>query len=187
MAGERRSLPTYHFTSPTGEDCHPFDPNGAIFHRGRYHLGYIYQAGGRHSWGHVSSADLLRWCQHPPLLAPGPEGGIFSGNAFHDRRGRVVLAYHGLGDAATGYPAGNCLAVARDDDLDAFAKLAANPVMRDPGWDPHVWLDGDTCYAISGSNPREDRPAKTWHNSGRRDALRRSAGNRAGSRRRGLP
>ena len=29
------SMPIYHFTSPTGLDCNPFDPNGAIFYNGR--------------------------------------------------------------------------------------------------------------------------------------------------------
>jgi sucrose-6-phosphate hydrolase SacC (GH32 family) len=144
-------MPTYHFTSPTGRDCGPFDPNGAIWHRGRYHLGYIYQDGGQHYWGHASSADLLTWRVHPPMLAPGPDGGIFSGNAFVDQRGRVVLSYHGLAAGQT--PAGNCLAVAEDDDLNVFRKLAANPVMRNPGWDPHTWRSGDTYYSISGGNP----------------------------------
>lgn len=145
------AVPRYHFTSPSGHDCMPFDPNGAVYYRGRYHLGYIYQDGGRHYWGHASTADLLHWQLHPPMLAPGPEGGIFSGNAFLDARGRVVLSYHGLG--AGGHPAGNCLAVAVDDHLDVFRKLPTNPVMKNPGWDPHTWLAGDTYYSISGGNP----------------------------------
>jgi beta-fructofuranosidase len=146
-------MPTYHFTSPTGRDCMPFDPNGAIFYKGRYHLGYIYQEGGRHFWGHVSSTDLVHWRMHPPMLSPGPESGIFSGNAFLDKKGRVVLSYHGLGDAAAKVPAGNCLAIAQDDDLDVFRKLEANPVMKNPGWDPHTWQENGTYYSISGGNP----------------------------------
>ena len=55
----KAAMPTYHFTSPSGLDCSIFDPNGAIFYKGRYHLGYIHQEGGRHLWGHVSSTDLV--------------------------------------------------------------------------------------------------------------------------------
>jgi sucrose-6-phosphate hydrolase SacC (GH32 family) len=78
---------------------------------------------------------------------PGdPEDGIYSGNALVDRRGRVVLHYHGLN-------AGNCVAICADDELIHFRKLSANPVMTNPAWDPHAWLEGDTYYCISGGLP----------------------------------
>lgn len=152
-----KTRPVYHFTSPTGEDCQPFDPNGAIFWRGRYHLGFIignHRECGKHFWwGHVSSTDLVHWKLHPPMLSPvpgEPEEGIFSGNAFVDRKGRVAIHYHGLG-------AGNCIAVNDgDDDLDSFVKLSANPVMTDPGWDPFGWLEDDVYYSISGTEPPSD-------------------------------
>jgi sucrose-6-phosphate hydrolase SacC (GH32 family) len=144
------TMPRYHFTSPTGLDCLPFDPNGAIFWNGRYHLGYIignYEQCTRHFWwGHASSTDLIHWRQHPPMLGPSPgdpDVGIFSGNAFVDKRGRVVLHYHGVN-------AGNCIAINEDDELNHFRKLDANPVMKEPGWDPFGWLEGETYYSISG-------------------------------------
>lgn len=152
----REAMPTFHFTSPTGQDCMPFDPNGAIFTKGRYHLGYIYQEGGKHFWGHASTPDLIHWQMHPPMLSPGPEEGIFSGNAFVDKQGRVVLSYHGVG---TG---GNCLAIAQDEELNVFKKLEANPVMKNPGWDPHTWLEGDTYYSISGGNPGSGKAASLY-------------------------
>ena len=40
--------PVYHFVSFEGR-CMPFDPDGAIFWNGKYHLCYIFQ-------------DELRWC-----------------------------------------------------------------------------------------------------------------------------
>ena len=44
----------------------PFDPNGAIFWKGRYHLFYIFQDARGHNWGHVSSTDLFHWpCAGP--------------------------------------------------------------------------------------------------------------------------
>ena len=153
VAGEPSAMPTYHFTSPTGKNCMPFDPNGAVFHKGRYHLGYIYQDHGKHFWGHASTTDLIHWQMQPPMLSPGPEEGIFSGNAFVDKKGRVVLSYHGLGLG------GNCLAVAQDDDLNVFKKLEANPVMKNPGWDPHTWVEDGTYYAISGGSPGSGQPA----------------------------
>jgi beta-fructofuranosidase len=156
------AMPAYHFTSPSGHDCMPFDPNGAVYFKGRYHLGYIYQEAGRHFWGHVSTTDLIHWQMHPPMLAPGPESGIFSGNAFIDKKGRVVLSYHGLGNDATKVPGGNCLAIAQDDDLNVFKKLPGNPVMKNPGWDPHTWLEGDTYYSISGGNPGSGNPASLY-------------------------
>lgn len=149
----KADMPTYHFTSPSGLDCSIFDPNGAIFYKGRYHLGYIHQEGGRHLWGHVSSTDLVNWQMHPPMLSPVPESGIYSGNAFIGKNGRVILSYHGLGDESTRHPGGNCLAVAQDDELNFFKKLEANPVMKNPGWDPHTWFEDGTCYSISGGRP----------------------------------
>lgn len=143
------NLPTYHFTSPNGADCMPFDPNGAIFWKGRYHLGWIYQNKGVHYWGHASSTDLNNWKIHPPMLFPkpgDPDQGIFSGNAFIDKKGRVAVHYHGCG-------AGNCIAFNADDELNVFKKLPENPVMKNPGWDPYGWLEGDTYYSISGGNP----------------------------------
>ena len=46
----------------------PFDPNGAIFWKGRYHLFYIFQDVRGHNWGHVSSTDLFHWRHHPTGL-----------------------------------------------------------------------------------------------------------------------
>ncbi|MFZ2654565.1 MAG: glycoside hydrolase family 32 protein [Victivallales bacterium] len=160
-----KHMPTYHFTSPTGLDCMPFDPNGAIFYKGRYHLGYIYQDDGRHFWGHASTTDLINWRMHPPMLSPDPESGIFSGNAFIDKNGRVVLSYHGLGDEATKYPGGNCLAIAQDDDLNVFKKLEANPVMKNPGWDPHTWFEDGIYYSISGGHPSSGKVASLYNST----------------------
>ena len=34
--------PLHHFIAPEG-NCMPFDPNGAVFWKGKYHLFYIFQ------------------------------------------------------------------------------------------------------------------------------------------------
>jgi beta-fructofuranosidase len=131
----------------------PFDPNGAIHWNGRAHLFYIYQDRGVHKFGHVSSVDLLHWRHHPTALGPtpdSPEKGIFSGNCFINKQGAATMLYHGV-------DAGNCIATSTDPQLEAWTKLAGNPIIPNPpqgaafaSWDPHGWLEGDTYYAIFG-------------------------------------
>lgn len=144
----------YHFVIPEGQAM-PFDPNGAIFWKGRYHLFYIFQDHRGHNWGHVSSTDLFHWRHHPTGLV----AGMFSGNCFLNKEGRPTMCYHQVGQ-------GNAMAVAVDDDLNEWKKLDSNPItpktkpgdpLRDKyrSWDPYGWLEGDTYYAIFGG----DRPA----------------------------
>lgn len=141
--------PGYHFTIPEGQGM-PFDPNGAIFWKGRYHLFYIFQDKRGHNWGHVSSTDLFHWRHHPTGLI----AGMFSGNCFINKEGRPTMCYHQVGQ-------GNAMAVALDDELNEWKKLDSNPITpkTSPGdpnhdkyrsWDPYGWLEGDTYYAIFG-------------------------------------
>lgn len=144
----------YHFVMPEGQAM-PFDPNGAIYWKGRYHLFYIFQDKRGHNWGHVSSTDLFHWRHHPTGLV----SGMFSGNCFINKEGRPTMCYHQVGQ-------GNAMAVAVDDELNEWKKLDSNPITpkTKPGdplhdkyrsWDPFGWLEGDTYYAIFGGN----RPA----------------------------
>ncbi len=146
--------PGYHFVVPEGR-CMPFDPNGAIYWKGRYHLFYIFQDQRGHNWGHVSSTDLFHWRHHPTGLV----SGMFSGNCFVNKDDRPTMCYHQVGQ-------GNAMAVALDDELNEWEKLESNPItpQTEPGdahhgkyrsWDPYGWLEGDTYYAIFGGK----RPA----------------------------
>jgi len=153
--------PRYHFIAPEGVAM-PFDPNGAIFWKGRYHLFYIFQdpelPEGGHCWGHASSADLLHWTFHPTALAPAegdPDWGIFSGGACVGLDGRPTIVYHGCG-------AGTCIATSDDDDLITWTKSPNNPVIPEPAegepgygvynvFDPHPWVEGDTAYVALGA------------------------------------
>ena len=152
------SRPGYHFATPEGI-ASPFDPNGAIYWKGRYHLFYIFQdkRSGKKSdhWGHLSSTDLFHWRQHPTGLLEG----MYSGNCFINKGGVPTICYHQLGQ-------GNAVAVALDDDLNEWKKLDSNPITpkTQPGdehhgkyrsWDPFGWLEGDAYYAIFGG----ERPA----------------------------
>ncbi|MCX5662676.1 MAG: glycoside hydrolase family 32 protein [Planctomycetota bacterium] len=151
--------PRYHFAVPEGIAM-PFDPNGAIFWRGRYHLFYILQDERGHCWGHASSADLVHWTHHPTALAPNPgdvDRGIFSGNAFVNLKGEATIMYHGVN-------AGNCVATSAEPELIHWTKPATNPIVRSPqkgepefgkyeSWDPHGWVEGGKYFAIFGGRP----------------------------------
>ena len=145
--------PAYHFVVPEGIAI-PFDPNGAIYWKGRYHLFYIFQDTqlGKRSdhWGHMSSTDLFHWRHHPTGLLEG----MYSGNCFINEDGVPTICYHQVGQ-------GNAMAVALDDDLNEWKKLDSNPITpktregdehheKYRSWDPHGWLEGDTYYAIFG-------------------------------------
>ncbi len=146
--------PCWHLTIAEG-NAMPFDPNGAIFKDGVYHLWHIYQAGNDlHYWQHLSSIDLFHWRWHSNPLKPNPgdpEKGIFSGNAFLANDGKVVMAYHGYQSG------GNCVAYSSDKNLDEWVKPKSNPIVN-PGWDPHEWVEGNTYYQISGGTPGGSHP-----------------------------
>ncbi|MBX3256988.1 MAG: glycoside hydrolase family 32 protein [Chitinophagaceae bacterium] len=157
--------PIYHFVAPEGHAM-PFDPNGAIYWKGKYHLGYIYQkyrAGKyEHVWGHAVSTDLFHWTLYPDMLniQDGDlEQGIFSGGTFLSKEGIPHIMYHGQGANA------NMVAYSKDDDLKAWKKFEGNPVLKTPAsddpfgnsgkytaWDPEGWYDqkAGCYYQISG-------------------------------------
>ena len=135
--------PGYHFTVPEGVAI-PFDPNGAIFWQGRYHLFYIFQdtRSGIKSdhWGHVSSTDLFHWRHHPTGLLEG----MYSGNCFLNEDGIPTMCYHQVDQ-------GNAMAVALDDELNEWEKLNSNPIT------PETW-EGDEhhgCLLYTSPSPRD--------------------------------
>ena len=81
------------------------DPNGCSFVNGRYHLFFQYNPDapvhGGIKWGHVSSADLLHWRQHPIALVNRPgeldEYGCWSGSVTDDA-GVPTAAYSAVAD-----------------------------------------------------------------------------------------
>ena len=153
--------PRYHFTVPEGFAV-PFDPNGAIYWKGRYHLFYIFQDSrlGKKSdhWGHISSTDLFHWRHHPTGLI----GGMYSGNCFLNGNGIPTMCYHEV-------DLGNSLAISEDDELNRWSKLNSNPITPDDSeveanksgrkspqrkgyrsWDPFGWYSSGNYYAIFG-------------------------------------
>lgn len=147
--------PSWHLTIAEGTGM-PFDPNGAIYKNGIYHLWHLYQDEGRQQWQHLSSIDLFHWRWHTNDLRPhagDPDEGIFSGNAFQAPDGNVVIAYHGVGTN------GNCVAYSSDKALNNWHKPQSNPIAL-PGWDPYMWYENGKYYMISGNIPvAEGKPA----------------------------
>lgn len=157
--------PIYHFASPEGIAM-PFDPNGGIYWKGKYHLGFIYQSlenGKReHFWGHGVTKDLFHWTLYPDMLDVKPgdiERGIFSGGTFMSREGVPHIVYHGEGSNT------NLIAYSKDNDLRKWTKFEGNPVVITPAkgsamegkyraWDPECWYDkkSDHYYQISGGD-----------------------------------
>ncbi|MBN8789547.1 MAG: glycoside hydrolase family 32 protein [Terrimonas sp.] len=177
--------PIYHFVAPEGHAM-PFDPNGAIYWKGKYHLGYIYQKlrNGKyeHVWGHAVSTDLLHWSLYPDMLDiknGDLEKGIFSGGTFLSKEGIPHIMYHGEGANA------NMVAYSNDDDLKVWKKFEGNPVLKTPdikdplnnkaeysAWDPEGWYDtkAGSYYQISGGkNPAlfRSKDMYTWQHLGR--------------------
>lgn len=155
------------------------DPNGPIFFGGRYHMFHQYnpQAAvwGNMNWAHATSPDMIHWSQEPIAISPtlgGPDqDGVFSGSAVLDK-GKPAMVYTGvappssdaeatLRDGVHTWRETQCLALAQDDDLRIWKKLA-EPVIAGPpegldvsGFrDPCLWREGDKWMLILGSGVR---------------------------------
>ncbi len=160
--------PTYHVLPPANWLN---DPNGLIQWRGQYHVFYQHNpfapVWGTIHWGHAVSRDLAYWRDLPIALAPTPGGvdadGVFSGCALDDD-GIPTVMYTGVtrppGLSRVELP---CLATSDDDDLRAWHKHPANPVIPAPpagldvlGFRDHsVWREDGQWYQVIGSGIRD--------------------------------
>jgi beta-fructofuranosidase len=132
--------PGYHFIAPDDmpRSGGPKDPDCAFYADGRYHLMYTYLNTKLNSYcmGHVSSGDLLHWRSHPDAIFPGPGkryGGTFSGGAFVDDNGTVLLTYFQIcGRPENREMSDDGVGIARsvDKKFDRWEELAANPVVK---------------------------------------------------------
>lgn len=95
--------PHFHLMPPSGWMN---DPNGPLFHNGRFHLFYQQLTTGVSwnygiIWGHATSTDLVHWEHLPPAIVPTPGGldanGCFSGCCVKDAStGLPVILYTGV-------------------------------------------------------------------------------------------
>ena len=146
--------PLYHIVTPEGI-CAPFDPNGALFWNGRYHLHTIVQTEKGHCWDHISSHDLVHWRHHGLSLEPGGvDEGIFSGGAFVDKDGVPTISYWGLGKNA-----GICLATSTDPDLGVWTKSPHSPAI--PQTAPGIF-EGNDGLVYGAADP-----SAVWMHEGR--------------------
>jgi len=115
------------------------DPNGLVFHQGRYHLFFQHNPEGLDhgniSWGHASSVDLLRWDQHAVAIRYDESEQIFSGSVVVDTHNSSALGRKGIAPMVAIYTS------ARTDDVQAqslafsidggesWSKYANNPVL----------------------------------------------------------
>ena len=122
------------------------DPNGPIFHNGKYHLYFQHNehdaSWGHIVWGHATSADLVHWELVSPILTKPPayeRGGAWSGSMF--KRGNDVVALYTCTDGK--FRNAQCEAVADDASLSSFTRSEQNPIIRDPpeGVPPYYFRD----------------------------------------------
>lgn len=136
------------------------DPNGMVFHDGKYHLYYQYNPfgifWGNMHWGHLESTDLVHWEEKPIAIAQKlVKSGIWSGGGFVDVDDASGLGRRTLFVAYTSQ-GGENIAFSRDGGL-SFTDLAENPVVKHRGRDPKIiwyqpeqkWVmavfDGEAC------------------------------------------
>jgi len=145
VAAQDPARPTYHLTQPLGLI---FDPCGAYFYGGKYHVfSYrnIFSLLQYSSLDHYVSEDLVHWTQWPigPWAdSPNDVFGIYLMNHFIDDQGIPRVLYTGQG---TG---GKFGVLARSDDgLVSYSDK--KPVLTKYHHDGHVWKEGDTWQTIT--------------------------------------
>lgn len=121
------------------------DPNGLVWHGGKYHLFYQHNPydirWGNMHWGHAESADLIHWKEVGEALYPDEDGTMFSGCAVVDKKNRTGLgnannpalllfytAAGGSNSVSEGKKYTVCLAYSLDNGK-TFVKFAGNPVV----------------------------------------------------------
>lgn len=155
--------PAIHFSPRRGWNN---DPNGLMYHNGRYHLffqhnPYAVHWGNPH-WGHAVSTDLVHWTELPIALYPrGDDDFPYSGSGVvdHDntsgwgKNGRppMVIAFTSTGR-------GECIAYSQDDG-ETWKEFDGNPVIQHNGRDPRLLWHPRTkqwvmaVYSETGAEP----------------------------------
>ena len=116
------------------------DPNGLVYHDGKYHLFHQYYYGLRAKhWSHYVSTDLVHWQERPIGLFPDATGSMHSGSAavdWHNTGGfqqgdkpAIIAAFtgsRGLGGPDKLQVQGIAYST---DGARTFTKYAGNPVL----------------------------------------------------------
>lgn len=188
------SQPAYHgnYTEPyrlqfhfTPQQKWMNDPNGLVYHNGKYHLFYQYYPNdivwGPMHWGHAVSTDLLHWKHLPIALYPDSLGWIFSGSAVIDKNNTAgfgknamvaIFTYHNdeIWKQGRKNTESQGIAYSNDEGI-TWKKYSGNPVLNNSGEqdfrDPKVFWNeqinkwnmvlavGDRIKIFSSSNLKE--------------------------------
>jgi len=134
--------PGFHFSAKRGWLN---DPNGLVWHEGRYHLFYQHNPAGcmwgNMHWGHAVSRDFIHWEERDIALFPDELGTMFSGCAVVDEDNRaglqtggqktILLYYTAAGGTSLlskNHPYTQCLAYSTDGG-NCFVKYDRNPII----------------------------------------------------------
>ena len=129
------------------------DPNGMVFHNGKYHLYYQHNPfgifWGNMHWGHFESTDLIHWEERPvALYQKTTKDMAFSGGGFVDFNNSAGLGNNTLFIAFTSTGRGECLAYSKDGGR-TFTELPENPVVKHKGRDPKViWYQPEQKWVM---------------------------------------
>ncbi|MBW2559168.1 MAG: glycoside hydrolase family 32 protein [Deltaproteobacteria bacterium] len=163
--------PLYHFT---GLESWINDPNGPIYHNGKYHLFYQYDplVDGKRSkrcWGHAVSDNLVQWEDWPVALWPDTEydkNGVYSGNTFI-HKGMIHALY--TGNVEGRKETYGMLAWSEDGGVTFKKKMVMDTRQRPNAdspvhWDAQIWKEGDIwCQLIGGTTEgKETGAAWLW-------------------------
>lgn len=166
----------FHITTRRGWNN---DPNGMVYHDGKYHLYYQHNpfgiSWGNMHWGHFESTDLIHWEEQPiTLFQKTVKDMMFSGGGFIDFDDSAGLGKGTLFVAFTSTGRGECLAYSTDGGA-TFTELEENPVVEHVGRDPKIiwyqpeqkWVmavfDNEECAETKASAPSASSPADFAH------------------------
>ena len=164
--------PIYHLAHPTFSHPAPFDPNAALFYKGRYHLHYIYRIDAGYAYAHVSSKDMVHWKWHPTVLAPPNTGhGMYSGTGFFTKDEQPAIVYAGKDTKR------NWIAFGLDNDLNKWSKPQlmlpkdkdGKPMTNMRYFDPDIWRDGKTYFWTTCSGAKSSKPTQLMKSENLRD------------------
>ncbi|NIJ55028.1 GH32 C-terminal domain-containing protein [Dyadobacter arcticus] len=138
--------PLYHLSAPMDG---LFDPAGAFYHKGQYHVFSYRNIVGilaNSPLAHYVSNDLIHWKDQPIAIwadSDLDEKGIWLGNVFYDDTKTPTMIYTALGKK------GKIAVMAKShDDLLSFSEK--KPVMTNlVHHDGHTWKEGNTWYSIT--------------------------------------
>ncbi len=140
----------FHITTRRGWNN---DPNGMVFHDGKFHLYYQHNpfgiGWGNMHWGHFESTDLLHWNEKPIALFQKTVNDMaFSGGGFVDFNNSAGLGKDKLFVAFTSTGRGECLAYSKDGGL-SFTEIEENPVVKHTGRDPKIiWFKPEQKWVM---------------------------------------